>query len=65
MNDVTQIISQIASGDAGAAEQLLPLVCAELRKLAAWHCPGNVEIVLVARQPADGHSESTELINEI
>ena len=35
MNDVTQIISQIASGDAGAAEQLLPLVYAELRKLAA------------------------------
>ncbi len=35
MNDVTQIISQIASGDAGAAEKLLPLVYTELRKLAA------------------------------
>ena len=35
MNSVTQIISQIASGNAGAAEQLLPLVYADLRKLAA------------------------------
>jgi RNA polymerase sigma factor (TIGR02999 family) len=35
MTDVTQILSQIESGDAGAAEQLLPLVYDELRKLAA------------------------------
>jgi RNA polymerase sigma factor (TIGR02999 family) len=35
MNDVTQILSQIESGDPNAAEQLLPLVYEELRKLAA------------------------------
>jgi RNA polymerase sigma factor (TIGR02999 family) len=35
MPDVTQILSRIESGDPSAAEQLLPLVYAELRKLAA------------------------------
>ena len=35
MNDVTQILSRIESGDPSAAEQLLPLVYDELRKLAA------------------------------
>jgi RNA polymerase sigma factor (TIGR02999 family) len=35
MSDVTQILSAIESGDAKAAEQLLPLVYDELRKLAA------------------------------
>jgi len=35
MSDVTQILSQIESGDPKAAEQLLPLVYEELRKLAA------------------------------
>ncbi len=35
MTNVTLILSQIESGDPGAAEQLLPLVYSELRKLAA------------------------------
>lgn len=35
MSDVTQILSQIESGDPSAAEQLLPLVYEELRTLAA------------------------------
>ncbi|MCH8840099.1 MAG: hypothetical protein IH831_05370 [Planctomycetes bacterium] len=35
MTDVTQILSQIEQGDRSAAEQLLPLVYEELRKLAA------------------------------
>ena len=35
MPDVTQILSQIEAGDPSAAEQLLPLVYDELRKLAA------------------------------
>jgi hypothetical protein len=35
MNDVTQLLSAIEQGDAHAAEQLLPLVYEELRKLAA------------------------------
>lgn len=35
MSDVTRILSQVESGDPSAAEQLLPLVYDELRKLAA------------------------------
>jgi RNA polymerase sigma factor (TIGR02999 family) len=35
MSDVTRILSQIESGDPSAAEDLLPLVYDELRKLAA------------------------------
>ena len=35
MSDVTRILSQIEFGDPSAAEQLLPLVYDELRKLAA------------------------------
>ncbi|MCO6046647.1 ECF-type sigma factor [Aeoliella sp. ICT_H6.2] len=35
MTDVTQILSQVEQGDPSAAEQLLPLVYSELRKLAA------------------------------
>ena len=35
MTDVTQLLSQIESGDPTAADELLPLVYHELRKLAA------------------------------
>jgi RNA polymerase sigma factor (TIGR02999 family) len=35
MSDVTKILSQIEQGDPSAADQLLPLVYEELRKLAA------------------------------
>ena len=35
MNEVTQILAGIEAGDPHAAEQLLPLVYDELRKLAA------------------------------
>ena len=35
MTDVTQILSQIEQGDPSAAEELLPLVYDELRKLAS------------------------------
>ena len=35
MADVTQILSQIEQGDPSAADQLLPLVYDDLRKLAA------------------------------
>jgi RNA polymerase sigma factor (TIGR02999 family) len=35
MNDVTQILGRIEQGESGAAEQLLPLVYDELRRLAA------------------------------
>ena len=35
MSDVTQILSAIEQGDPRAADELLPLVYEELRKLAA------------------------------
>ena len=35
MSEVTRILSQIESGDPLAAEQLLPILYDELRKLAA------------------------------
>lgn len=35
MSDVTRILSAIEAGDPSAAEQFLPLVYDELRKLAA------------------------------
>ena len=35
MNEITRILSKIEQGDPRAAEELLPLVYAELRKLAA------------------------------
>ena len=42
MSDVTQILNAIEQGDPHAAEQLLPLVYAELRKLAAGvRLPGD------------------------
>ena len=45
MNEVTQLLSDLARGDAQAAGQLLPLVYEELRQLAAarmaHEAPGN------------------------
>jgi RNA polymerase sigma factor (TIGR02999 family) len=45
MNDVTRILSEVEQGDPHAAEQLLPLVYEELRKLAthklAREAPGQ------------------------
>jgi DNA-binding GntR family transcriptional regulator len=53
MTEVTQILASIEQGDAQVAEHLLPLVYAELRRLAAQklarearpdprsHCPGS------------------------
>jgi RNA polymerase sigma factor (TIGR02999 family) len=37
MSDVTRVLSDVEKGDRQAAEQLLPLVYDELRKLAAGH----------------------------
>jgi RNA polymerase sigma factor (TIGR02999 family) len=55
VNDVTRILSAIQQGDAGAADQLLPLVYEELRKLAAAR--------LAQEKP--GHTlEATALVHE-
>ena len=50
MSDVTRILSQIEQGDPSAAEQLLPLVYDELRKLAAPEAGAGE-----ARPDAAGH----------
>ena len=42
MSDVTRILSQIDSGDPHAAEQLLPLVYDELRRMAARQLASEV-----------------------
>lgn len=55
MDAVTQILNQIEQGDPHAAEQLLPLVYEELRKLAAQKLA----------QEAPGHSlQATALVHE-
>src|SRR6516225_2573080 len=55
MNDLTQILSAIEQGDPRAAEQLLPLVYDELRKLAAAR---------LARENPGHTLEATALVHE-
>ena len=55
MSDVTQILQQIEDGDPSAAEQLLPLVYDELRKLAA---------VRMAQESPDHTLQATALVHE-
>lgn len=55
MTDVTQILSRIEQGDPKAAEQLLPVVYDELRKLAA---------VRLASERPDHTLQATALVHE-
>jgi RNA polymerase sigma factor (TIGR02999 family) len=55
MNDVTRILSAVKRGDARAAEQLLPLVYDELRRLAA---------AKMARERPDHTLDATALVHE-
>jgi RNA polymerase sigma factor (TIGR02999 family) len=55
MSAVTQILSQIESGDPAAAEKLLPLVYEELRKLAA---------VRLAQEKPGQTLQATALVHE-
>src|SRR4029079_2692790 len=55
MSDVTRILSQIESGDPTAADQLLPLVYEELRKLAA---------VRLAQEKPGQTLQATALVHE-
>jgi RNA polymerase sigma factor (TIGR02999 family) len=55
MTDITQILSQIESGDPIAAEQLLPLVYEELRRLAAHR---------LAQEKAGQTLQATALVHE-
>ena len=55
MNDVTQILTALKKGDAVAADQLLPLVYDELRKLAAQR---------LAAEPSGHTLQPTALVHE-
>lgn len=55
MSDVTRILLQIESGDPAAAEQLLPIVYDELRKLAA---------AKLAREKPGQTLDATALVHE-
>jgi RNA polymerase sigma factor (TIGR02999 family) len=55
MSDATQILGKIESGDPSAAEQLLPLVYDELRKLAA---------AKMAQERPDQTLQATALVHE-
>jgi RNA polymerase sigma factor (TIGR02999 family) len=55
MSEVTQILSQIEGGDFAAAEQLLPLIYDELRRLAA---------VKLAHEKPGQTLEATALVHE-
>src|SRR5689334_24810647 len=55
MNEVTRVLSAIEGGDPHAAEQLLPLVYQELRKLAAQK---------LAKEKSGQTLEATALVHE-
>jgi RNA polymerase sigma factor (TIGR02999 family) len=55
MSDVTRILDQMQQGEAGAAEELLPLIYEELRKLAA---------LKLAREKPGQTLEATALVHE-
>ena len=55
MTDVTQILSRIESGDPTAAEQLLPLVYDELRRIASRQ---------LGRERGDHTLQPTALVHE-
>ena len=55
MSDVTHILDRVQAGDPKAAEELLPLVYEELRKLAA---------IRMANEPAGQTLQATALVHE-
>ena len=55
MSDVTQIIDRLQQGDASAADELLPLVYEELRRLAAHR---------MANESSDQTLQPTALVHE-
>jgi RNA polymerase sigma factor (TIGR02999 family) len=55
MSEVTRILTALEQGDPAAAEQLLPLVYAELRRLAAQK---------LAREPGGQTLQATALVHE-
>src|SRR4051812_25406633 len=56
MNEVTLLLDHVQRGDPGAAEELLPLVYDELRKLAAHR---------MAREPPGQTLQPTALVHDV
>ena len=56
MNDITVVLDAINSGESKAAEQLLPLVYEELRKLA---------VVRMSQESANHTLQPTALVHEV
>ncbi len=56
MSDVTRILNAIEGGDARAADELLPLVYEQLRRIARQH---------MAQERADHTLQATALIHEV
>lgn len=54
-NNVTRMLNAASTGDLQAAEELIPLVYAELRKLAAWR---------LAQEAAAQTLQATALVHE-
>ena len=56
MNDITNMLHRLESGDGEAGAELFPLVYDELRRLANWHLSNERE----------GHTlQPTALVNEV
>jgi RNA polymerase sigma factor (TIGR02999 family) len=55
MDDITRVVAAVGRGEAGAADQLLPLVYEELRRLAAQK---------LAREPSGLTLQATALVHE-
>jgi len=55
MDDITRVVAAVGRGESGAAEQLLPLVYEELRKLASQK---------LSREPAGHTLQATALVHE-
>jgi hypothetical protein len=69
MNDVTRILAAIEHGDPLAAEQLLPLVYDELRKLAAQRLarepdgPSREAMTRIAQRPRNERKRAFVFVN--
>lgn len=56
MSDVTRILERVERGDGKAAEELLPLIYDELRRLAAYK---------MAKEPPGQTLQATALVHEV
>jgi hypothetical protein len=63
MTDVTRILSAIEQGESSAAENLMPIVCEEMRKLAAGPSWPTRSPAKLLRQTALVHEALIRLVD--